>query len=84
MILRVATSITWTRSESLAQMYSRRLSWDSSRPRGALADRQGLDDFQALHVDQAQAVVFLVGNPGDAGGGGTGGEQRGAQGEGFA
>jgi hypothetical protein len=34
MILRVATSITCTRSESLAQMYSSLLSWDSSRPRG--------------------------------------------------
>ena len=34
MILRVATSITCTRSESLAQMYSSLLSCDSSRPRG--------------------------------------------------
>ncbi|MNW14950.1 hypothetical protein D3C71_2133160 [compost metagenome] len=34
MILRVATSITCTRSESLAQMYSSVLSCDSSRPRG--------------------------------------------------
>ncbi|MNC80161.1 hypothetical protein D3C75_1328500 [compost metagenome] len=47
---------------------------------GTLTDRQGLDDFQALHVDQAQAVVFLVGDPGDAGGGGAGGEQGSAQG----
>ncbi|MNT76973.1 hypothetical protein D3C72_2160400 [compost metagenome] len=36
MILRVARSITWTRSESLAQMYSSLLSLDSSRPRGRM------------------------------------------------
>src|SRR3546814_1894163 len=37
---------------------------------GALSNRQGFDDLQALHVDQAQAVVFLVVDPGDTGGGG--------------
>ncbi|MNN91081.1 hypothetical protein D3C81_2091370 [compost metagenome] len=34
MILRLASSITWTVSESLAQMYSSLLSLDSARPRG--------------------------------------------------
>jgi len=43
-----------------------------------LADFEGVGDLQGLHVDQAQAVVFLVGDPGGTGHGVPGGKQQGA------
>ncbi|MNX48636.1 hypothetical protein D3C86_792210 [compost metagenome] len=51
---------------------------------GALADGQGVGDLQGLQVDQAQAVVLFVGDPGSAGNGMASGEQQGAREQGAA